>query len=115
MNAARMDTRARFNNSTRLMGHRREGGSGGGGLLVHESDKKELITYPARSPRYPRVVDEEYSSGWVKEYRREGWASAVNCQIFILKGADRSTSNIHRFLKLPLPSYSAKLYSRIII
>lgn len=30
MNAARMDTRARFNNSTRLMGHRREGGREGG-------------------------------------------------------------------------------------
>lgn len=98
-------TRARFNNSTRLMGH-----EGRGELLVHESDKKELITYPARFPRHstlsrnihPRGVD-LHGEDRERERKKGGGASAVNCQIFILKGADRSTSNIHRFLpKCPL-------------
>lgn len=70
-------------------------------LLVHESDKKELITYPARHSTPCRGI----FVGWKRQREREkgGGASAVNCQIFILKGADRSASNIHRFLpKRPL-------------
>lgn len=70
----------------------------GGVLLVHESDKKELITYPARHSTPCRGI----FVGWKRQREREkgGGASAVNCQIFILKGADRSASNIHRFLPM---------------